>query len=440
MSCRLPEDFTQRVGEQLGEELSSFLCAMEQPAVRGIRMNPFRSGPAAPVPDAGERIPWAANGWELAAESAAGTSVAHEAGAFYLQEPSAMLPAAVMDAKPGEKILDLCSAPGGKATQMGLDMKGEGLLVCNEPVPKRAAVLSRNLERMGIPNGIVTCAYPDRLAKSWPETFDGVMVDAPCSGEGMFRRHPETRAEWSLEKAAGCAARQREILEEAARMVRPGGRLVYSTCTWNPAENGEQVKEFLTAHPEFEPEPFSLPGAEGSDGTFTCWIHRVRGEGQFAAKLRKRGEGETRLPDGSADFRPDREAIRIWEKGEIRTEEPNAAFGQTLTHVPEIPDLRGIRVLRLGLHLGEIRGKNCFPDHAAALCIRKPDMPEYEISEEEALRYLAGEAIPGDARGWVLMSRKGLILGWGKGSGGMIRNHYPKGLRNGRITGQGEEE
>ena len=257
-------------------------------------MNPTTAGGAEPFRDAEDRVPWCPEGRVLRGDSPAGQTIAHEAGAFYLQEPGAMIPAAVMNARPGERILDLCAAPGGKSTQMGAGMRGEGLLICNEPVPKRAAVLSRNIERMGIGNAIVTCAWPEQLAARWPGGFDGVLADVPCSGEGMFRREPESRLEWSPEKAAGCAKRQAEILEEAARLVRDGGRLVYSTCTYNPEENEENVLRFLEKHPEFEPESFSLPGAESRNGMLLCLPHQMKGEGQFAALLRKKGSGESR--------------------------------------------------------------------------------------------------------------------------------------------------
>ena len=431
---RLPEAFLRRVEAQLGNELPSFLCAMDEPPLRGLRMNPFRAGGDSPFRDAKRAVAWTENAWEIPLESQAGITAAHEAGAFYLQEPCAMIPASVMAAQPGERILDLCAAPGGKSTQMGLAMKGEGLLVCNDPVPQRAAVLSRNVERMGIPHAAVTCAYPEKLAERWQETFDGVLVDAPCSGEGMFRRHPETRLEWSADKAEGCAARQKGILKAAAEMVRPGGRLVYSTCTWNPAENEDQIMDFLQSHPDFEPAPFSLPGVEAPEGMYTCWLHRNRGEGQFIALLRSRRPGGTpRELRGADRFRPGREEMKIWKESGIRTEEPNAGMGQLLTRIGPIPDLEGISVLRLGLHLATVRGKNLIPDHAAAMAIHPPAMPAAELSDGDALRYLAGEAISGDMQGWGLMSWRGLILGWGKGSGGLIRNHYPKGLRNGKL-------
>ena len=240
----LPEAFIQRMRRQLGNELPDFLRAMEEPPVRGIRMNPFKSFEGMNGYTSGDPVPWTENGYYLPATSTAGSTVFHEAGAFYLQEPAAMMPAEVLDPKPGELILDLCAAPGGKSTQVGLKMGGKGLLVSNEPVMKRAQILSRNMERIGIPNSVITCMYPAEIPHSWDEMFDGVLVDAPCSGEGMFRRDPQTRSEWSREMSAGCAKRQREILEEASRLLRPGGRMVYSTCTYNPEENEETAREF----------------------------------------------------------------------------------------------------------------------------------------------------------------------------------------------------
>ena len=432
MSVCLPEAFVKRVGEQLGEELPSFLREMEKPSVRGIRMNPSRNG-GAPFRDAKGKIAWCGDGWELADDSPAGVTAAHEAGAFYLQEPGAMIPAEVMAARPGERILDLCAAPGGKSTQMGAAMKGRGLLICNEPIPKRTAVLSRNLERMGIMNSIVTCAWPEQLAARWPEGFDGVMADVPCSGEGMFRREPESRKEWSPEKALGCVPRQREILRSAAALVRPGGRLVYATCTFHPAENEEQIRWFLSEFPDFEPEAFQLPGVDGTDGMFTCWPHRARGEGQLAALLRRKGNAAPRRTEGKAAFRISREQGRMWREAGLKLPEPDACLGGTLTLAPDIPDLSGIRVLRLGLHLAEIRGKTLVPDHAAAMSGVLTESPRAALSGEEALRYLAGETLQGGMEGWTLMEFQGFILGWGKGSGGLMKNHYPKGLRNGRL-------
>ena len=431
MTC-LPNAFIERMDRQLGKGLPDFLRAMEDEPVRGIRMNMRKTFDGADAYTAGARIPWAEGGYYLPGDSTAGATIFHEAGAFYLQEPAAMLPAEVLDPQPGEMILDLCAAPGGKSTQIGLKMAGEGLLVSNEPVPKRALILSRNMERMGIPNSLVISSWPDQIPHSWDGLFDGVLADVPCSGEGMFRREPETRIEWSPEKAAGCAKRQAEILEEAARLVRSGGRLVYSTCTYNPEENEQNVVRFLEEHPEFEPEPFSLPGAEGTNGMLLCLPHRMKGEGQFAALLRKKGNGGDRtlqMPFDPAG----KEERKLLEETIPGIHEPNRKIGNTLIRIPACPELKGIRVIRAGLQIADIRGKNMIPDHAAALGFPECRVSCIELDADRAQRYIAGEEIPGEAKGWVLLKYRGLAVGWGKGSSGTIKNHYPKGLRKDRI-------
>ena len=429
MNIQLPDPFVERMRQQLGDELTAFLHALEQPSLRGIRLNPLKKCDAQDSFRKADPIPWADDAWYLSNESKAGASVLHEAGAFYIQEPGAMIPAAVLDAKPGEKILDLCAAPGGKSTQIGCAMRGEGLLVCNEPVPKRAQILSRNIERMGLPNTIVTCAWPDRLAEQWPEGFDAVMADVPCSGEGMFRREPETRNEWSAEKADGCVLRQREILAAAARLVKPGGRMVYSTCTYHPAENEGNAHWFTEHFPEFRTEAFCLPGIDAPEGMYTCYPHRVKGEGQFAALFRKAGNSPAFLPPDQSLPKAACEAIRAFEEAFKGFPRATHLFGKTIISIEELPELKGIRTLRIGLHLGEIRGKTVVPDHATALYFSAPDMQAVEMRPEEAVQFAAGEAIPGDAAGWTLMRYRGLNTGWGKGSEGIIRNHYPKGLR-----------
>ena len=430
----LPEAFRQRIRQQLGEEYEDFLRAMDAPPVRGIRLNPYKKACISDEHSFSGPVPWAQDAWYLDAASKAGASVLHEAGAYYLQEPGAMMPASVLDACPGEKILDLCAAPGGKSTQLGCAMRGEGLLVCNEPVPKRAAILSRNIERIGLPHTIVTCSWPEELAGCWSGGFDAVLADVPCSGEGMFRREPESRTEWSPEKAAGCARRQREILESAAALVRPGGRLVYSTCTYHPAENEENIARFLSEHPEFELEPFSLPGIDAPEGWFTCFPHRLAGEGQFAAKLRKRGNREAFLPEDRTLPVPSGKDIRLFESVLPGLPSADRLFGSTMIHAGFLPDLKGIRVLRAGLHLGTLRGTVPVPDHAAALCIFPPEARIVSVESADALRYMRGEEVPSETEGWCLIRYNGLNLGWGKGSGGTIKNHYPKALRSGRLV------
>ena len=429
MNPKLPEAFVSRMERQLGNELPAFLRALEEPPVRGIRLNTLKATRATEPYRRGPRIPWAEEAYELPADSDAGSTILHEAGAFYLQEPGAMLPACVLNARPGERILDLCAAPGGKATQAGIAMRGKGLLVCNEPVPKRARILSGNIERIGLPHTVVTCALPEQLAEKWPEAFDAVMADVPCSGEGMFRRVPESRTEWSKEQARGCAQRQREILDQAAKLVRPGGRLVYSTCTYNPEENEKNADWFLKEHSEYEPEAFSVGGIDAPDGRCTCYPHRMRTEGQFAACFRKKGNEKEPLPEDRSLPKPGKEEATALAAAFPDLFPATHRFGNTLVRLAECPDLQGIRVLRVGLHLGEIRGRAAIPDHAAAMSIEPPKTPVLDLDAHDACRYLAGETIVADREGWLLIRYKGLILGWGKGSGGIVRNHYPKGLR-----------
>jgi len=437
----LPQEFIDRMAAQLGDELPAFLRTYEEPYQRGIRLNPFK---AATEPEGMlDDVPWEPTGHYLSMESRAGASVLHEAGAWYLQEPSAMIPAAVLSPVPGEHVLDLCAAPGGKTTQLGLRMAGRGTLVCNEPIHDRAKILSRNVERMGLPNAVVVSAWPEQLAKAWPEAFDAIQCDAPCSGEGMFRRHPETREEWSPESPAGCAKRQGDILDSAAAMLRPGGRLVYSTCTLNRIENEGVIEAFLERHPDFALRPFALPGLDAPKGMLTIYPHRVRGEGHFVALLIRRGEGggmAWRVPPMEGASRRVLQTVQ----GDLPAwVQPNAISSvggdeYALFRLPELPEsMPNVAILRRGLHLGsvklpKVKGRKppvFTPDHALAMAITPPDAPHADLTEEQARAYQAGQTIPAEGKGWVLACYDGVALGWGKVSDGVMKNHYPKGLR-----------
>ncbi len=429
----LPKDFVDRMAVQLGEELPAFLRTYEEPYHRGIRMNPMKPVEEAFLPEGLlEAVPWEPTGRYLAMDSRAGADILHEAGAWYLQEPSAMIPAAVLNAQPGERILDLCAAPGGKTTQNALRMRGQGTIVCNEPIADRARILSRNVERMGIPNAIVVSAWPEKLAAVWPEAFDAIQCDAPCSGEGMFRRHPESRDEWNAESPAGCAKRQGDILDSAAVMLRPGGRLVYSTCTLNKIENEGVVEDFLRRHDDFILEAFHLPGLDAPDGMLTIYPHRVKGEGHFVALLRRKGQGSAVWKLSSPkENAPDKAAMKALQDF-LPGAQANLLFGGELRYCPAFPDLsraKGVSVLRSGLHLGTVKGKVFVPDHAWAVCNQPPEVPRVSLTEEQARLYQNGQVVPVEGKGWVLACYGGVALGWGKVSDGMMKNHYPKGLR-----------
>ncbi|MDO5327272.1 MAG: RsmF rRNA methyltransferase first C-terminal domain-containing protein [Clostridia bacterium] len=429
-----PQGFIEQLRPLLGNALPDFLRSYDLPPARGIRMRPGRT----PIPEAEEKVPWAENAWYLPLESGAGAQPLHEAGAYYLQEPSAMAAAAALHPVPGEKVLDLCAAPGGKSTQLAAYMQGRGLLVCNEPMTGRAQILSRNIERMGVKNAVVVSALPEKLSPRWPEFFDKILVDAPCSGEGMFRRHPETREEWTAASPAGCAQRQRQILEHAALMLRPGGRLAYSTCTFNATENEGVIEGFLKAHPEFSLIPFSLSGLPESGGMLHIWPHQTRGEGHFVTLLekeasqercgKKKGQERGALPAPSKGETALAEAfLREHIADPIR---PNAVFAGKIIALPdELPPLEGIKTLRVGLQIGEAKGKIFAPDHALALACEA--CRTVNVTEEEARTYQNGQVLPVDEKlkGFCVPVLDGMNLGWGKASDGQLKNHYPKGLR-----------
>ncbi|MBR6524504.1 MAG: RsmF rRNA methyltransferase first C-terminal domain-containing protein [Clostridia bacterium] len=428
MNEKLPLGFIEQLAPLLGSELPSFVASYEEEACRGLRMRPGFTKPE----DAQEKVLWAENAFRVPFESTDGALIAHEAGAYYMQEPSAMAAAAALKPLPGERVLDLCAAPGGKSTQLAAYMQGEGVLVCNEPHPARVQILSRNVERMGIANAVVVSSLPEKLCKKWEGFFDKVLVDAPCSGEGMFRRHPESRTEWDVTSPVRCAERQKQILSCAAMMLRRGGEMVYSTCTFNEHENEGVILHFLREHEDFELVPFELTGIGDCDGMLRVWPHRVRGEGHFVAKLRRKGNAV--LPEGEKQPLPERNvlgAVRDFFRdagmhvpGEICT------FGTQLVCPPvSVPFLRGVKVLRLGLHLGQMKGKVFAPDHAPALALKSEKC--VDVQEQDALKYLHGETLQCEEslRGWVIVRFDGMQLGWGKASDGQIKNHYPKGLR-----------
>ena len=428
-----PEAFARRIEEQLGTRQARLLLdALDGDPVVSVRYNPYKttSKPAL------EPVPWSRYGFYLTERPSFTLDPSLHGGAYYVQEASSMFLEAVFgaiaDSEAPLRILDLCAAPGGKTTLLSSLAGPESLIVANEPVRARAAVLSDNVRRWGIGNVVVTSADPARFAP-FGHYFDLILVDAPCSGEGMFRRQPEARAEWNADSPARCAARQAEILNSAAQMLRPGGRLAYSTCTFNSLENEGSIKRFLAEHPDFHPVPFALPGLPAApQGILRLWPHHVRGEGHFVALLEKDGNASPALSAPPLPA-PDRAALQAYaafadETGCVIV--PNAVFGGHLIHAPVVlPPLDRIRTLRVGLQVGELRGKVFIPDHALAL---GTDIPrQYPLTDAQALAYLHGEALPCDEtmRGFYTVTMDGYALGFCKASNGQLKNHYPKGLR-----------
>ena len=427
----LPEAFLERMKCQLGEEYPDFLKSLERPRAVALRFNPLK-GEAPELEFMGESVPWEPLGCYYDPESRPGLHPYHEAGVYYLQEASAMAPVALLDPRPGERVLDLCAAPGGKTTQIAGRMLGKGFLLCNEINPKRAKILSRNIERLGVPNALVTNEHPDRLAERFAGFFDRVLVDAPCSGEGMFRKEEAAVTDWSQETVEMCARRQAEILNSAASMLRPGGRLVYSTCTFAPEEDEGAVAAFLETHPEFEPECIDAPWfVSVENGGHRLWPHKLLGEGHFAAVLRKVSGEEGEIAPAAGEKLP-KEWLSFAKELKIQLPEGKAvSFGQNLFWAPEeMPDIRRLKVLRPGLELGEVKKGRFEPAHALALWLREcASMISFGADSVQIREYMHGNVIAGSVKGWCLVKAGEYSLGWAKGDGSMLKNHYPKGLR-----------
>ena len=495
-----PEAFLQRMKQLLGEEYDQFLTALEQDRYQALRLNKLKlniegrsaadkyaiknNAPERSLSDDTQlfthlsKVPWAENSYYYPPTAQPGKHPYHEAGLYYIQEPSAMAPAEILGVQPGERVLDLCAAPGGKSTQIAAKLGGVGLLICNEIHPSRAKILSENIERMGICNALVVNETPNHLAELFPGYFNKILVDAPCSGEGMFRKNQAACEEWSPENVNLCAQRQDGILDNAAEMLRPGGRLVYSTCTFAPAENEGSIGRFLDRHSDFTLLPIdkSVFGGIFCDGvpewgnslpelrnTLRLWPHRMNGEGHFAALLEKNGS----LPEScglreSYDAHPLNGTVRgipakdlgefisfcqenlhlfgdtLFQQlgGTVGTENETVfiRFGENLYLAPaQFPNLKGLKVLRPGLHLGEMKKNRFEPAHALALALSpRAAARTWNLGSDSAqtAAYLNGQTIAAEGdKGWYLICVDGFSLGWGKLVGGVMKNHYPKGLR-----------
>lgn len=343
-----------------------------------------------------------------------------------------MAPVSLLDPQPGERICDLCAAPGGKTTQIAGRMDGKGFLLCNEIHPKRAKILGRNVERMGVANALVTNEQPEALAARLPGFFDRVLVDAPCSGEGMFRKEEAAVTDWSVDTVRMCAQRQKNILHSAACMVKPGGRLVYSTCTFSEEENEQVIEDFLQNHPEFSPETVVAPWFEASrPGCFRLWPHKLLGEGHFAAVLRKNSGNEDTPIFQTAEKLPQPVQTFLQELNIALPQGGLLSFGQSLYWTPaDMPLLQGLKVIRPGLELGLLKKDRFEPAHALALWLQTAaNVQELPPDGDEIKAYLHGETISSNRYGWCLVTVGGYSIGWGKGDKNVLKNHYPKGLR-----------
>ena len=427
----LPEAFLQRVQDQLGAEYEDFLQALDRPRAVALRFNPLK-GNAPSLPFVGSNVPWEPMGYYYDPNARPGLHPYHESGVYYLQEASAMSAVSMLDPQPGERVCDLCAAPGGKSTQIAGRMGGKGFLLCNEWSPKRAKILSQNIERMGVANALVTNETTEKLAKSLPGFFDRVLIDAPCSGEGMFRKEEAAVTDWSQETVQMCAERQAHILDDGAQLVRPGGRLVYSTCTFAPEENEETVAAFLSRNSDFELEDVTATWfVKVGIGQFRLWPHKLLGEGHFVAVMRRKGDDPTSGSGCNSEKLPD-EWLQFAKELDITLPEGKAIlFGQNLFWAPvDLPELRGLKVLRPGLELGERKKGRFEPAHALALWLKScRNCICFRADSPEIRAYMHGEVLPWEEKGWHLVQVDGYSIGWGKGDGNQLKNHYPKGLR-----------
>lgn len=483
----LPVDFVERMKNQISDS-DDFFAAYERPYFKSLRINSHKN-PTAIFPGSisyneetinASRVSWEKKGIyyyengdepvdDFIAVDSPGKSPLHAAGAYYIQEASAMIPVTKLDLSDrGLKVLDLCAAPGGKTTQIGDYMGGKGLLVANEIIPSRAKILSENIERMGVTNALVISEDPHKVATIFPHFFDRILVDAPCSGEGMFRKHNEAMDEWSPENVDICAKRQADILDCAVNMLAVGGKIVYSTCTFSPEEDEKCIDLFLQKYPQFA-------RAQEDERIFP---HRDKGEGHFAAVLCYKDDLDKvknqETMDVSEVNQKDKKKNKKGKKTEARNilgkEDRNVLFNFCSKHLKDcdflgidttsvvegdfpqdiaerlfvfgeriflapvdMPELRGVTVLRPGLALGKVIKGRFEPDHALALALRKNQftrVADFAQDSREIHDYLRGGTISIDGEnGWYLICTEGISVGWGKCTNGCVKNHYPKGLR-----------
>ncbi len=459
---QIPEAFKEKMRALLPpNEYEQLMASYDSPVNKGIRTNTLKVSDAAMqenIPFKTESVDWCPTGHNIDNTIRPGKNPAYYAGLYYVQEPTAMTSAEVLAPEPGDWVLDLCAAPGGKSTQLACFLKGKGLLVSNEIVNNRASILAENVERMGVRNALLLNEFPEHLTARFYERFDKILVDAPCSGEGMFRKDNGATEEWSPERVIRCAQRQIKILKTVDRLLKPGGEMVYSTCTFSPEENEQVVEEFLK-NGRYALMPITLKGIndygrpEWSEGktpelvnTLHVMPYHVRGEGHFIAKLKKReacpddGDSGTKLKGRFALKRANKTDLKDYENfaaQHLKTLQFDNLYllGDKLYHLPaglSQKDIEGLKVLRPGLHIGTLKKNRFEPSHTLAMALTPEEFRSvyYLKNDDEAYAYLKGEPLKAEnVKGWTLICWRHWPLGFGKASNGVIKNHYPKGLR-----------
>ena len=420
----IPEKFIERMRDL--PDFDEFVKCYDKPSLSGMRINRNKVISKSIIEESlGSLmpVPWCENGFYAGKDKLSGNDPLHMAGLIYFQEPSAMCAANMLPLADGDFVLDLCAAPGGKSTQIAENKNIT--LVSNEIIPKRSRILSENIERMGFSNTVVLNEAPEKLEKIFDGFFDKIIIDAPCSGEGMFRKEPAAIDAWSPEHVSSCAVRQRKIIDSAMKMLSSGGAIVYSTCTFSKEENEDNVDYIL--------ENYSYMKLIKTEKLYP---HRVEGEGHFAALLidtREKIKTDRKAKVKTAS----NEAIKLYKEFEniflnCTLDGKFVTFGENLYLLPEGIPTDGLKIVRAGLHLGECKKGRFEPSHALAKHLNKEDFKssaDYNRNDIEVIKYLHGETLSGDFSGFGVVTCEGLPLGWVKGSDGMLKNHFPKGLR-----------
>lgn len=447
---QLPLEFQERMKNLLGAEYEDFLRAYDEKPVRAFRVNTDKISLETFEKInifSTEKIPYIENGFYFDYDGI-GNHPYHHAGMLYIQEPAAMVPVESIEINPDWKVLDLCAAPGGKSSQIKNKLGENGVLVSNEIVPSRCKILTGNMERMGFKNVVTTCMSPQKIAKEFPEAFDMIMVDAPCSGEGMFRKDDTAIDEWSPENVKMCAERQAEILDCAVKMLKNGGYIVYSTCTFSLEENEMTVDSFLERHPEFELIPVSQRVQDNTadgirfDGckcdnihyTRRCYSHKTKGEGQFVAVLHnKNADYNSFSKNDIKKEKIDKTIIDFLDDMLVSYNKENVLMynGNPVYFTPDFPVRKGV-AFACGVTIGEIRKNYIQPHHQFFMALGECFKHKIELSadSDEIKKYLHGEEFNTDCpNGWAVVLVDGCAVGGVKVSNGRAKNHYPKGLR-----------
>lgn len=446
----LPTNYMDRMKLLLKDEWDAYDATFNMPYYQGLRINDLKvDAPSfkqmAPFSCELEEIPWVDNGFYFDSKLQPAKHPYYHGGLYYIQEPSAMLPAAVLPISKGDKVLDLCAAPGGKTTQLGARLNHEGLLVSNDISPSRAKAIVKNIELFGIRNSIILSESPKKLEKYFIGFFDKILVDAPCSGEGMFRKDPTMIKNWVKTGVEYYVNLQKEILPSAAVMLKSGGFMVYSTCTFSIEENEKVIKWFLDEHPDFSLKSLESmkgfkDGYEGHGETKRLWPHHIKGEGHFVALLQKRNAND------SISHKPYQ-----YDKINIKELKPYLEFEEEVLKEPinksklsiikdklywlpdEAPDLKGLRVLKSGWYLGDFNKGRFEPSQAFANGLRISEVKKVinlSLNQPEVIKYLKGETLNIDVDdGYHLICVDGFPLGWAKKAGNILKNKYSPGWR-----------